>query len=103
MLPVLCLTLLTDITALPTALLELEIEDPAVVVGQGYRESKWISERIISAATTQTTFSATIARLGQLTGSSNGAWKTNEWFPIVVKSSQVMGCLPTDERVCALL
>lgn len=78
-------------------ILEVEIKDPAV--GQGYCESKWISENIITAASKQTTLIATIARLGQLTGSSSGAWKSNEWFPLLIKSSQIMGCLPTDRRV----
>lgn len=78
---------------------ELLVEDPAVAVGQGYHESKWVSENLIYRAISQSTLSATIARIGQLTGSINGAWKVKEWFPLMLKSSQFLGCLPTDERM----
>lgn len=44
---------------------------------------------------------ASVARIGQISGSINGYWKTDEWFPIMVKSSQYLGCLPMEDRVRA--
>lgn len=36
-----------------------------------------------------------VVRLGQACGSlDTGAWSTTEWFPIMVKSSVALGCLP---------
>ncbi|KAF8550861.1 hypothetical protein OG21DRAFT_1524837 [Imleria badia] len=48
--------------------------DPSFPVSAGYRESKYVSERI--------------------TGRPNGSWATTDWFPILVKFSIALGALP---------
>jgi len=37
----------------------------------------------------------TIIRLGQLCGNRIGAWNSHEWFPSIVLSSHLLGCLPS--------
>ncbi|KAF8320368.1 acetyl-CoA synthetase-like protein [Clavulina sp. PMI_390] len=69
---------------------EEPIGDPQVSVGTGYGESKYILDRVRG----QTGLSTTSIRLGQLSGSVNGAWSTSGWFPILLKSSLALRCLP---------
>ena len=78
----------------------------------GYAASKYVAEKV--SAITPVPFavlpdssakilqeavacgvSTPCARMGQACGSSaTGAWGTSEWFPIMVKSSIAIGCLP---------
>lgn len=75
-------------------------EDPTVAIGNGYGESKWVSERILTVAGEQTHLKPVIARVGQLSGNSaTGAWNATEWFPALVQSSKIVGCLPRGEGV----
>ncbi|KAF8320371.1 acetyl-CoA synthetase-like protein [Clavulina sp. PMI_390] len=69
---------------------EEPINDPQTSVGIGYGESKYILEH----AESQTGLTTTSIRIGQLSGSSNGSWATTGWFPILLKSSVALGCLP---------
>ncbi|KAF7303443.1 Acetyl-CoA synthetase-like protein [Mycena indigotica] len=69
---------------------ELQL-DAGVAVGNGYGESKYISERILAKSGLR----ATSFRIGQVTGSgSTGAWATTDWVPAIVKSSVALGCVP---------
>ncbi|KAJ7041394.1 acetyl-CoA synthetase-like protein [Mycena alexandri] len=62
-------------------------------IGSGYSESKYVSERILAASGLE----ATSFRIGQITGSSsNGAWSTTDWVPVIVKSSIALGSFPSD-------
>ncbi|THG97884.1 hypothetical protein EW026_g4198 [Hermanssonia centrifuga] len=81
----------------PTYALEEPIEDPSVVAGTGYSESKWIGERILAAASEKAGLCAASVRVGQICGGVNGNWNEREWFPSVVKSAQYVGCLPDVE------
>lgn len=75
-------------------------EKPAtahVAIGNGYTESKWVSEQIVSFASQQHGLSAMNIRIGQLAGGVNGNWTTKEWFPTIVQSAKVIGCLPAEE------
>ncbi|KAJ7236073.1 acetyl-CoA synthetase-like protein [Mycena haematopus] len=64
-----------------------------VAVGNGYGESKYVSERILAASGLE----ATSFRIGQITGSaSTGAWSTSDWVPALVKSSIALGNFPSD-------
>ncbi|CCM04656.1 uncharacterized protein FIBRA_06840 [Fibroporia radiculosa] len=87
---------LTIIQGLPTSVsaAEVEIEDPAVAVGAGYCESKWVGERLLCIASERDLVQTTIVRVGQLTGGANGAWRTSEWIPSLVSTSVALGCLP---------
>ncbi|KAJ7360799.1 putative aminoadipate reductase [Mycena albidolilacea] len=67
--------------------------DASVTLGNGYGESKYVSERILAASGLE----ATSFRIGQVTGSSiNGAWSTTDWVPAIVKSSIALGNFPSD-------
>lgn len=63
-------------------------------IGQGYTESKWVSEQILEIATKEMGLSTTSVRLGQISGNPNGYWNEKEWFPAVVKSALYVKCLP---------
>ncbi|KAF7341014.1 Acetyl-CoA synthetase-like protein [Mycena sanguinolenta] len=71
---------------------ELQL-DASVAIGNGYGESKYVSERILAASGLE----ATSFRIGQISGSaSNGAWSTTDWVPAIVKSSIALGGFPSD-------
>ncbi|KAJ6491913.1 acetyl-CoA synthetase-like protein [Mycena sanguinolenta] len=71
---------------------ELQL-DASVAIGNGYGESKYVSERILAASGVE----ATSFRIGQISGSaSNGAWSTTDWVPAIVKSSIALGNFPSD-------
>ncbi|KAJ6598643.1 hypothetical protein B0H10DRAFT_2085224 [Mycena sp. CBHHK59/15] len=78
----------------PVVATESHLPDPSVSIGLGYTESKWVAERILEMATQETPVSTIIIRPTQLSGASNGAWKTNDWFPALLRSSQLLGHLP---------
>ncbi|KAJ6487165.1 putative aminoadipate reductase [Mycena vitilis] len=67
--------------------------DAKVAVGNGYGESKYVSERILAASG----LDATSFRIGQICGSmSNGSWSTSDWVPAIVKSSIALGNFPSN-------
>ncbi|KDQ13757.1 hypothetical protein BOTBODRAFT_188241 [Botryobasidium botryosum FD-172 SS1] len=76
---------------------EDSLKDPAVAIGSGYSESKWVSERILQIAADETALRPVIVRVGQLSGAANGSWNQREWLPSVVRSGQVLGVLPQAE------
>ncbi|KAF7353828.1 Acetyl-CoA synthetase-like protein [Mycena venus] len=75
--------------------LEEHLSDPQAAVGLGYTESKWVAEQILENAGQKTPFSSVIVRPGQLSGATNGAWNSSDWFPTLLRSSQLLGHLPT--------
>ncbi|KAJ7909506.1 male sterility protein-domain-containing protein [Mycena leptocephala] len=75
--------------------LEGHISDPRISVGLGYTESKWVAEMLLEIAVKKTVLSPIIVRVGQLSGAENGAWSAKEWFPALLRSSQLLGHLPT--------
>ncbi|KAG7093077.1 putative NRPS-like protein biosynthetic cluster, variant 2 [Marasmius oreades] len=73
---------------------------PQTALGNGYAESKWVSEEIVLRASRERGLCAVIARVGQVCGSSeNGAWSTQEWAPALIQGSAKLGCIPTDGRI----
>ncbi|KAF8488261.1 acetyl-CoA synthetase-like protein [Gautieria morchelliformis] len=80
---------------------ETSVTEPCMAVGTGYSESKWVTERILEAASQKTTMRTTVVRIGQLSGSSkNGAWNLKEWVPAIMRGGQILGCVPLrDEEV----
>ncbi|KAF7378108.1 Acetyl-CoA synthetase-like protein [Mycena sanguinolenta] len=71
---------------------ELQL-DASVALGNGYGESKYVSERILAVSG----LAGTSFRIGQICGSaSNGAWSTTDWVPAIVKSSIALGGFPSD-------
>ena len=53
-----------------------------------------MAERLLQLAAAQTSLCPIIVRVDQVTGSSNGYWRTTEWFPSLVQSAAVVKCLP---------
>ncbi|KAF7795914.1 hypothetical protein EIP86_007081 [Pleurotus ostreatoroseus] len=78
-----------------------EAVDLSVAVGTGYSESKLVSEKLLAVAAEQTALRTAVIRLGQITGTSAGAWKSAEWLPSLVKSSVYLGCLPELDKTIA--
>ena len=74
---------------------EAPLTDLMRVNASGYSESKWVSERILSIAGQETPLRPIIVRVGQLCGGINGNWNHREWFPALVRASQVVGGAPS--------
>ncbi|KAJ7157427.1 putative aminoadipate reductase [Mycena filopes] len=71
---------------------ELQL-DAGVAVGNGYGESKYVSERILALSG----LDATSFRIGQVSGSTNnGTWAQTDWVPALIKSSIALGNFPSD-------
>ncbi|CAL1703617.1 unnamed protein product [Somion occarium] len=65
-------------------------------IGNGYAGAKYVVEHILARLDRTGALRATSVRIGQLSGSTTtGAWNATEWVPSLVKSSLVLGCLPT--------
>lgn len=45
----------------------------------------------------------TSLRIGQISGSTNGAWAASDWVPILVKSGLALECLPCSHGVSQLV
>ncbi|EIN09204.1 acetyl-CoA synthetase-like protein [Punctularia strigosozonata HHB-11173 SS5] len=77
--------------------------DASVALSNGYTQSKWVGERLLQIASEKSGLSAVTIRVGQLSGAKNGAWKTTEWLPALVKSCQQLGCMPSMQQNLAWL
>ncbi|KAH7912486.1 acetyl-CoA synthetase-like protein [Hygrophoropsis aurantiaca] len=80
---------------------EEPLSDSSVAIGQGYSESKWVSERILDIANAQTAISATVVRVGQISGGINGAWNSSDWLPLIVSTSLGFGAFPGLKGQCS--
>ncbi|RDB14628.1 Non-canonical non-ribosomal peptide synthetase FUB8 [Hypsizygus marmoreus] len=73
----------------------------------GYPEAKWVCERVLLAAAElygdacsieEPLIQGSSVRIGQMTGpEGSGAWNESEHFPIIVRTSQQLGALPSLE------
>jgi thioester reductase-like protein len=66
---------------------------------QGYSESKWVAENLLSAAREELGVSSAILRVGQIAGpvyiqGKGGVWNKSEWFPSLVSSCGYLGVVP---------
>ncbi|KAI0769291.1 acetyl-CoA synthetase-like protein [Trametes elegans] len=69
---------------------------PEVAVGQGYGESKWVTEQVLFRAAQETGLRTTSVRVGQLSGDTRtGGWNTTEWVPAIVRAGKLIGSIPT--------
>ncbi|KAI5814557.1 hypothetical protein BZA77DRAFT_318602 [Pyronema omphalodes] len=76
---------------------EIAIDDASVADNFGYAEAKWVCEKILENAGARYSkeLETMVVRIGQLTGSEmSGFWNSNEHFPALIKSSQLIGHLP---------
>ncbi|KZT25929.1 acetyl-CoA synthetase-like protein [Neolentinus lepideus HHB14362 ss-1] len=80
----------------------LPVPEPAV--GGGYGEGKYVVERVLSAAASETGLQSTVLRIGQICGGlPDGAWATADCVSILVKSSIAFGCLPDSQGTVSWL
>lgn len=91
---------------------EVVLDDPELATLNGYSASKYVAEQVnkhkviiearflmkdqILEKAAQKGLKTTTLRVGQVTGSAaTGAWNTNDWVPILVKSSLSLRALPS--------
>ncbi|TFY68026.1 hypothetical protein EVJ58_g1265 [Rhodofomes roseus] len=72
--------------------------EPEVAAGSGYSESKWVAEEMLYRARKETSLQTLSVRVGQLCGGIDGSWNSNEWFPALVQSAEILRCFPRDDR-----
>ena len=65
-------------------------------IGNGYGESKYLAERLLSTVAPRFGIKAKIIRLGQIAAPlhAHGAWNAQEWFPRLINSSFILRTLP---------
>ena len=74
---------------------------PDIALGNGYPESKWVTEQLFRRAAERTGLRTTSVRVGQVSGDERaGGWSTSEWVPALVRVSQRLGRLPSRDEVC---
>ncbi|KAF7956004.1 hypothetical protein EAE96_004925 [Botrytis aclada] len=91
----------TSSGATPEDIIHASTDPNESIVGpNGYAESKYISELLISYASDK--FSShghkfSLARVGQIAGPvrAQGMWNKTEWFPSLILSSIHVGCIPS--------
>jgi thioester reductase-like protein len=67
-------------------------------IALGYAESKFIAEKILAAASSNSGTPVTILRVGQVAGSMDPeapAWPKQEWLYPVIKACRALGLVPT--------
>ncbi|KAJ5961009.1 uncharacterized protein N7479_008159 [Penicillium vulpinum] len=76
---------------------EVPMEDIAVVLPQGYGESKYIAERMCLEASKRSHVPTSVYRVGQIAGptSARGRWNPQEWLPTIIATSKAMCKIPT--------
>ncbi|KIJ25888.1 hypothetical protein M422DRAFT_273122 [Sphaerobolus stellatus SS14] len=82
---------------------EEPVTDLSLINMAGYSESKWISEQILEAAHRNTALKPVIIRVGQLSGGLNGNWNAREWFPSLVRASQVVKGAPETQGLVSFV
>ncbi|GJJ11665.1 putative NRPS-like protein biosynthetic cluster [Clathrus columnatus] len=85
------------------AIKEEPITDLNVINTNGYSESKWVCERILTIAEQETSLKPVIIRVGQLSGGLNGHWNVKEWFSGLVRASQIIGAVPENDGVVSFV
>lgn len=84
----------------PNPVPEEPLPDLRIALGNGYGESKAVSDKILEHVSATTPVKTTSYRIGQLAGSSgSGAWATSDWVPLIVRGGQEVGGLPDGEAV----
>lgn len=75
---------------------EVPMEDIAVVLPQGYGESKYIAERICLEASRRSNVPTSVYRVGQIAGptTTRGQWNPQEWLPTIIATSKAIGKIP---------
>jgi thioester reductase-like protein len=76
--------------------------EPELSLGAGYSQAKWVAERILELAASETPLRPVVVRTTLIAGGLNGYWKADEWMPSIVESAMFVKCLPAMESVRSL-
>ncbi|OCH84283.1 L-aminoadipate-semialdehyde dehydrogenase [Obba rivulosa] len=89
---------------LPDTVDEAFSQSPTTAPPTGYAQSKWVAEKICERAANMDIIDVGVLRIGQLAGDTvNGIWNETESWPLMIKSVDVIGALPTlDEELSFL-
>ncbi|KAJ3895239.1 L-aminoadipate-semialdehyde dehydrogenase [Lentinula edodes] len=69
---------------------------PSTAAGTGYAQSKWVVEKLCQKAADATGLPVGVLRIGQMVGDSvHGVWNESEAWPLMFKSANTIGALPT--------
>lgn len=83
---------------------EATVEDPTWTLQFGYAKAKLVCEKMIQcAANDYPEIETGLVRVGQIAGSSNGYWNSNEHLVAVCASSQKIGRFPDLRGVSSLI
>ncbi|KAK4686150.1 hypothetical protein P7C73_g3978, partial [Tremellales sp. Uapishka_1] len=81
----------------PSLITETCSTDCRTATATGYSQSKWVTERICALASERKALQERvhILRVGQLCGDTRtGRWNEKEGWPLLIRTSKVVGCLP---------
>lgn len=74
-------------------------DHPATAGGMGYGRSKWVVEKILERAGSETRGRVGVLRIGQLAGDTEtGVWNETEAWPLMFRSANTTGHLPLLEE-----
>ncbi|KAJ7257959.1 L-aminoadipate-semialdehyde dehydrogenase [Mycena haematopus] len=69
---------------------------PSTAADTGYARSKWVVEKLCQRAAASSGVPVGVLRIGQMVGDSvNGVWSETEAWPLMFKSANIFGALPT--------
>ncbi|KAJ3986293.1 L-aminoadipate-semialdehyde dehydrogenase [Lentinula detonsa] len=69
---------------------------PSTAASTGYAQSKWVVEKLCQKAAGTMGLTVGVLRIGQMVGDSvNGVWNETEAWPLMFKSANTIGALPT--------
>ncbi|KAJ7355604.1 L-aminoadipate-semialdehyde dehydrogenase [Mycena albidolilacea] len=72
---------------------------PSTAVGTGYARSKWVVEKLCQRAAAVSGVPVGVLRIGQMVGDSvTGVWNETEAWPLMFKSANTFGALPTTDE-----
>lgn len=83
----------------PSSIVEEAAVDATYAIANGYSQSKWVAETILTNAAQQTSIKPVIIRIGQVSGALNGYWNETDWFPAMIKSSRALNGFPNMNQV----
>ncbi|KAL2854906.1 hypothetical protein BJY01DRAFT_231842 [Aspergillus pseudoustus] len=70
--------------------------DSLVYAQGGYGQSKMLASKLLGEAAIRSGVPTAVCRVGQVGGpvNSDGVWPERDWFPTLLRASQIMGVLP---------
>lgn len=88
---------------------ETPSDDPKTATSIGYSQSKWVTEQVClkgdeALKRAGLDRGVTILRVGQLCGDTeSGRWNEKEGWPLLIRTAEVVGCLPELDEVSHII